>query len=128
MPDPARHPLDRGQVIDITTTGRRTGLPRRIEIAIHNLDGRLFISGIPSHRTRAWIRNLAADPRLTIHTKGQGAAELAATARIVDDPAERRRVLDRIARIWGRTDVDRMVELSPLIEVLVEGYPEPAAA
>ena len=35
------------QVIDITTTGRRSGQPRRIEIWFHNLDGRLYITGTP---------------------------------------------------------------------------------
>ena len=42
--DPAiRQALSRGQVIDITTTGRRTGIPRRIEIVFHNIDGRIYI-------------------------------------------------------------------------------------
>ena len=40
--------LDGRHPIDITTTGRRTGEARRIEIAIHNIDGRLYISGMPS--------------------------------------------------------------------------------
>ena len=31
--------LDHSQTIDITTTGRRTGQPRRIEIALHNIEG-----------------------------------------------------------------------------------------
>ena len=29
-----------------------------------------------------------------------------------------------IARNWNRTDVDLMVEYSPLIEVTVPGYPD----
>jgi hypothetical protein len=47
-------------------------------------------------------------------------ADLPATARIVTDEAERRRILDRVARAWRRTDLDRMVELSPLIEVTLD--------
>lgn len=119
-----RAALDRGGVIDITTTGRRSGEPRRIEIALHSVDGRLVISGMPiRERTRAWLRNLEADPRLTVHLKQGVTADLPATARIVTDEAERRDLLVAVARNWGRTDVDAMVAWSPLIEVTVPGYP-----
>jgi deazaflavin-dependent oxidoreductase (nitroreductase family) len=116
----------RGGTIDITTTGRRSGKPRRIEIVFHRIDGRIWISGIPSPRRRAWLANLEADPHLTFHLKGPVAvADLPATARIVDDESERRHILERVARAWRRTDVDRMVEQSPLIEVTID---EAAAA
>ena len=63
--------LGRSQVIDFTTTGRKSGKPRRIEIFLHNLGGRLVISGLPSQeRTRAWLRNVAANPAVTLHLKG----------------------------------------------------------
>lgn len=122
MDDAIARELARGQVIDITTTGRTTGQPRRIEIVDHVIDGRIWISGMPRPEPRAWLRNLQADPRLTVHLKGNVAADLPATARIVDDPAERRRILAGVARNWGRDDLDRMVEQSPLIEVVVDGY------
>ena len=70
MDDRVLDTLDHNQVIDITTTGRRTGQPRRIEIFLHNLDGRLIISGIPRPgRTRAWLRNVTADPH-NMHPSG----------------------------------------------------------
>jgi deazaflavin-dependent oxidoreductase (nitroreductase family) len=122
--DPLQAALSRGGTVDITTTGRRTGQPRRIEIVFHRIDGRIWISGMPSPRRRSWIANLAADPRLTLHLKGPIAvADLPATARIVDDPAERRTILERVARAWRRTDVDRMVAQSPLIEVILDDRP-----
>jgi deazaflavin-dependent oxidoreductase (nitroreductase family) len=118
-----RAALDRGGIIDITTTGRRSGEPRRIEIAFHNVDGQIIISGMPMReRTRAWIRNLEADPTLTVHLKREVSADLAGTARIVTDEAERRRLLVQVARNWNRTDVDAMVAWSPLIEVTIPGY------
>jgi deazaflavin-dependent oxidoreductase (nitroreductase family) len=121
MDDSLRAALMRGGVIDITTTGRRSGQPRRIEIVFHRIGGRIWISGIPSSRERAWIRNLAADPHLTFHLKGPVAvADLPATARIVDDEAERRQILERVARSWNRTDLERMVRDSPLIEVTID--------
>jgi deazaflavin-dependent oxidoreductase (nitroreductase family) len=120
MDDPLRTALSRGGTIDITTTGRHSGAPRRIEIVFHRIDGRMWISGMPSPRRRSWLANLAADPRLTVHLKGPIAvADLPAVARIVTDEAERRAVLERVARAWNRTDVDRMVAQSPLIEVTI---------
>ncbi|MEO5940527.1 MAG: nitroreductase/quinone reductase family protein [Candidatus Limnocylindrales bacterium] len=114
--------LARGGVIDITTTGRTTGEPRRIEIVFHAIDGRIWISGMPSPRRRSWIANLEAEPRLTLHLKGPLAvADLPATARLVVDPIERRRILDGVARAWNRTDLDAMVATSPLIEVTIDG-------
>lgn len=47
-------------------------------------------------------------------------ADLPARARIIEDVDERRRLLPHVARTWRRNDVDRMVEQSPLIEVLLE--------
>ena len=121
MDDRTRRALQRGHRIDITTTGRRTGLPRRIEIVFHNIDGQLFITGSPRRgHTRAWIRNLEADPHLTFHLKGPVKADLPATARVVTDDAERRRVMDWVkANAWPQVDVDEMVADSPLIEVTV---------
>jgi deazaflavin-dependent oxidoreductase (nitroreductase family) len=120
MDDPIRAALSRGGTIDITTTGRRTGRPRRIEIVFHRIDGRMWISGMPSSRKRAWLANLESDPHLTVHLKGPLAvADLPATARVVTDETERRQILERVAQAWRRTDVDRMVAQSPLIEVTV---------
>jgi deazaflavin-dependent oxidoreductase (nitroreductase family) len=123
MDEAIQRALSRGHTIDITTSGRKTGQPRRIEIVFHNFDGRIFISGIPSSRKRSWIANLEADPRLTFHLKGPGAsADLPATARVITDDAERRAILPQIAAVWGRRDLDAMIAASPLIEVsLVDG-------
>lgn len=86
--------LARGGIIDITTTGRRSGQPRRIEIVFFNFDGRIYISGMPGHR--AWMANLAADPRLTFHLKQGIQADLPATARLITDEAGRRPIIERV--------------------------------
>jgi deazaflavin-dependent oxidoreductase (nitroreductase family) len=109
--------LERGHTIDITTTGRTSGEARRIEIVFHNIGGRIYISGTPYARKRRWLLNLEADPHFTFHLKGKTRADLPATARVIDDEAERRTILPHIARAWGRDDLDRMVRYSPLIEV-----------
>ena len=116
-----RRALSRGHRVDITTTGRRTGIPRRIEIVFHNIDGRIYISGLPSRRKRAWIYNLEADSRMTFHLKGPiVTTDLPATGRVITDEAERRDVLIHVAAAWNRTDVDTMIRFSPLIEVVFD--------
>ena len=122
MDDSIRRALTEGGTIDITTTGRRSGQPRRIEIVFHVIGGRTYISGMPrADRKRSWLSNLEADPRLTVHLKRGVVADLPATARIVTDIAERRAILEHVARSWRRTDVDAMVAHSPLIEVTIDG-------
>lgn len=101
----------------MTTTGRRSGVSRRIEIFLHDLDGRLFVSGMPSPRKRAWLSNVEADPRVTIHLKHGVSADVPATARAITDPAERRPLIEAAARQWGRDDVETMMVSSPLIEL-----------
>jgi len=120
LADAIRRALRHGQTIDITTIGRRSGQPRRIEIVIHSFDHRLYISGMPSPRTRAWLHNLRAEPRLTIHLKQLLTADLAATAREITDPVERHDVLTKVARVWRR-EVEPMERFSPLVEVTIGG-------
>lgn len=114
--------LARGHTIDITTTGRKTGAARRIEIVFHNIGGRLFITGQPrADRKRAWILNLEADPHLTFHLKGAAQADLPATARVVTDHAERRSIAEWVvANAWSNQDVDAMTAYAPMIEVTVQ--------
>jgi len=110
-----RAELEHGQLIDITTTGRHSGLPRRIELVFHNVDGRILISGRPGF-PRGWIANLLADPNMTFHLKGNLAADLSARGRVITDRAERERLLPAIARRW-RMDLGVMVRSAPLVEV-----------
>jgi len=117
-----RQALAQGQVIDITTTGRLSGEPRRIEIVFHAIAGRIYITGMPRAGTRAWLHNLRADPRLTVHLKGDVKADLPATAREITDESERRAILGWVVEhAWRQQDVEAMTRFSPLIEVEIEG-------
>ncbi len=119
MDDQIRRALAHGHTIDITTTGRVSGLPRRLEIVFHNIDGRIYITGMPrADRERAWLRNLAADPHLTFHLKGAFEADLSASARLVTDTAERTRIAEWVAaNAWKGQDPAAMVAHSPMIEI-----------
>jgi deazaflavin-dependent oxidoreductase (nitroreductase family) len=122
-----RRALGHGHTIDITTTGRHSGEPRRIEMVFHSFGGHLYISGTPNRdRTRAWLHNLRADPRFTFHLKQTTTADLPATAREIVDEPERTEVMTKIARVWRRDPVE-MVAFSPLVEVTIEGFEAPAA-
>ena len=107
--------LSRGHRIDITTTGRRSGMPRRIELVFHNIDGRIVISGLPGRRS--WYANLLANPQMTFHLTGPVEADLPAKARPITGLDERRAVMTRVANNWGRTDLEVMLRHSPLVEV-----------
>ena len=110
--------LSRGHRMDITTTGRRSGEPRRIELVFHNVDGRILISGRPGF-PRSWLANLAANPRFTFHLKGAVEADLPATARVVTDRIEREQLLAPIAASWGY-ELSLMVASAPLVEATFE--------
>jgi deazaflavin-dependent oxidoreductase (nitroreductase family) len=121
LDDHIRRALARGHLIDITTIGRQSGEPRRVELVFHVIDGRIYISGAPwSERRRSWIANLETNPTFTFHLKGAVTADLPATARIISDEAERREIISRIiATSWHNQDLETMVAYSPLIEVSI---------
>jgi deazaflavin-dependent oxidoreductase (nitroreductase family) len=108
--------LATGGVIDITTHGRTSGEPRRIEIVFFNLGGLVVISGMPGKR--GWYANLKADPHFTFHLKSGVQADLPARATLITDPDERRALLVPITRQWKReAQLDRFLADSPLVEV-----------
>ncbi len=115
--------LRQPQVIDITTIGRRSGEPRRIEIVFHVIDGHWYISGMVG-RARAWLANIEADPRITFHLKNAVAADVPARARPITDEPERRRIFREIVKTWTNQDLEAMVASAPLVEVT---FPDLAA-
>jgi len=113
------------RTVDITTTGARTGRPRRIEIWFYRFDGRWFLSSMPARR--GWYANLLADPRFVLHVKHGATADLAATAVPVPDPEDRRRILQHFvddlnqphdpARIGRNQHLQDWIDGSPLLEI-----------
>jgi hypothetical protein len=118
-----RQALETERTIDITTTGRTSGRPRRIEMWFHNLDGRLYLTGTPG--TRDWYANLQVDPAFTFHLKGRIRADLPARATAIVDPTARRAILARLLDRLGRAaDLEAWIRESPLVEVeIVEPAP-----
>ncbi|MEX2431276.1 MAG: nitroreductase/quinone reductase family protein [Dehalococcoidia bacterium] len=119
MNDDVRKALLAGGVCDITTTGRKSGEARRIEIRLHHIDGKLYLSGQPGRRS--WYANLLADPAFTIHLKRDVMADVPARAVPVQDPTERRQVFVKMLDNVGRPEQleDRMTK-SPLVQLVVD--------
>ena len=106
--------------VDITTTGRQSGLPRRLEIWMLDVDGRFFITGTPGRRD--WLANLTADPSLVVHLKRHAHVDLAARATPVGDSSTRRAVLDHLSATWYQTQepLDVLVETAPMVEIVFD--------
>ena len=102
----------------LTTIGRRTGRPHRIEIWFAAEDGRMYL--LSGGRERSdWVRNLQANPRVTVEL---GDETHAGTARVLQAGAaedQRARALlvgkyregDNLDE-WGRTALPVVVEFA----------------
>ena len=124
MDDNVKQALERDRTIDITTTGRQSGRPRRLEIWFHNLDGRIYITGLPGRRD--WYANIVANPEFTFHLKQTAQADLPGRARPIVDEQERRDVLARILERLDRADqLERWVQEAPLVGVKLDGTSDP---
>jgi deazaflavin-dependent oxidoreductase (nitroreductase family) len=116
-----REALDRGGIAEITTTGRKTGLPRRIEIFFHQFDGELYLTGRPGSK-RDWVANIVVNPEFTLHLKRGIRADVPVRGRLEPDREERARIIYRaLTESWGsdpersRAALDRWVEAAPFI-------------
>ena len=108
--------LAQDRVIDITTIGRKTGQPRRIEIWFHRWTGRYYITGMPGRRS--WYANMLTNPDFTFHLKGSAQADLPARARPILAEAERRETLTGLLQNMERMDaLDEWLTQSPLVEI-----------
>jgi deazaflavin-dependent oxidoreductase (nitroreductase family) len=112
-PRPTRAATHRGEpeFLYLTTIGRRSGRPRRIEIWFTSRDGRDYVIAETGHAAH-WVQNLLADPRVRWRV---GRRTRRGRARILDSPADAamRRAAQARSRQkygWGAALV---VELTP---------------
>lgn len=112
-----RAALQQDRTIELTTTGRVSGRPRRVEIWLLDVDGRAVITGTPG--PRHWLANIRADPRVTVHLRHGTRAELAATAVEVTDPAARRTVIEHEAAAWyrSRATLHELLAAAPMVQL-----------
>lgn len=110
-------------VVDITTIGRKTGQPRRIEIWAHLLDGAIILAASPGRRS--WYANMVANPgSVTLHLKNlPSAPDAPVRARPILDESERRDVFSRLLaqsafRRGQGLDVESWTRASKLVELI----------
>jgi deazaflavin-dependent oxidoreductase (nitroreductase family) len=109
-------------LIDITTVGRKTGQPRRIEIWFHYLDGRVYITGAPG--PRSWYANMLANPDIIFHFKQSIQRDIPARATPIRDDGERRHIFERMHEVEERMrarDIEDRVSSAPLVEIQLNG-------
>jgi hypothetical protein len=124
MDESIERALTKDHVIDITTIGRKTKKQRRIEIWFHNVDGRIFISGLPGRRS--WYANLLDNPKFTFHLKRSAMADLPATAKPIVEEVERRKIISKILGEEGsQKSLEAWMKGSPLVEVKFESSGKP---
>ena len=100
------------QVLYLTTIGRRTGLPREIEIWFVVRCERLYVFA-ETREAAGWVKNIRRNPQVTVRIEEW---RIDATTRVLD-PYTDRKLWDQVAAIanrkygWG----DGLpVEISPL--------------
>ena len=102
----------------LTTIGRRTGRPHRIEIWFATKDGRVYL--LSGGRERAdWVRNLQANPRVTVELGDETHAGAARVLRAgaAEDRRARELLVDKYREgdeldEWGRTALPVVIEFS----------------
>ena len=124
MDDEIQKAIESDHLIDMTTIGRKSGEPHRIEIQFHTIDPHIYISGLPG--TRDWYSNLLANPEFTFHLKQSTQADLPARAVPIIEESARRRILKPIVAKWRRGDkFEVFVKRSPLVEVFLRDGEQP---
>jgi deazaflavin-dependent oxidoreductase (nitroreductase family) len=100
------------QVLHLTTTGRRTSLPREIEIWFVVCGERFYLFA-ETREAALWVKNIRRNPRVTVRIADR---QIGATARVLDRDGDRQ-LWDRVTAIahckygWG----DGLpVEITPL--------------
>jgi deazaflavin-dependent oxidoreductase (nitroreductase family) len=103
----------------VTTTGRVTGMPHRIEIWFALRGDPIFILAGGRHSSD-WVKNIKKQPRVPVEI---GGSKFSGNARIVstddpDDALARRMLLEKYANYddldeWGRTALPVAIDLTP---------------
>lgn len=118
--------MDTGELADrdvchLTTTGRRTGNPHRIEIWFGAHDGTLYLLAGGGRRSD-WVRNLEVTPGVTVEIAER---RWPAIARVVTDDGEERIARELLAAKyqgwkpgsplsdWARTALPVALDLRP---------------
>jgi deazaflavin-dependent oxidoreductase (nitroreductase family) len=102
--------FDREQYLYLTTRGRKTGLPREIEIWFTHREGRFYL--IAEYPISNWLQNLRADPQAQVRVAGESFAIHARFVTAEAEPQLHRAIADLSTKKYGWGD-GTIVELVP---------------
>ena len=94
--------MEENQYLYLTTRGRKTGLPREIEIWFVTRENKYYV--LAEHRENAqWVKNIRHNPQVHVRV---GTLEFNATARVLDrerdrDAWEQARQSEKSKYGWG---------------------------
>ena len=103
--------------LHLTTTGRSTGLPRRVELWFAYQDGCIYLmaGSTADGRSNNWYRNLLSNPSATVEI---GDMNLSVTMEPVEDHvSERAVIVEMFLAKFGADIVDRLYRRESLIPV-----------
>ena len=89
--------LSRMQALLLTTTGRKSGLPRTTTLAFITAGDDLIVGSRVRGKGSDWYLNLLAQPEVTVQI---GTRTFGAHAEPVSDPQRRRELVGQLAQIW----------------------------
>jgi deazaflavin-dependent oxidoreductase (nitroreductase family) len=101
------------QYLYLTTRGRKSGVPRQIEIWFTHHEGRFYL--IAEYATSNWVQNLIACPEVQVRVAGKS---FEASARVIPSESDLSRAVQQLSREkygWGD---GLIVELKPENEEL----------
>lgn len=102
------------RTINLTTFGRTTGLPRRIEIWWFRVGDRFVITGTPGRRD--WVANIMANPRVIVHVDGM---DIETTVSVITDKEQRLEVFKQPETRWysSQAELEHLLAAAPMIAV-----------
>src|SRR3990170_5832698 len=113
--------MESGGIADITPPGRKTGLPRRVEIYFHQFDGDYYLTGRPGFK-RDWVANIEANPEFILHLKRGVTADVTVIGETEADPEVKAPIILRaLTESWGseperaRASLDHYIDTAPFI-------------
>ena len=120
MAEDIRLLIKNDEVVDITTIGRKTGNARRIEIRLHALEEKLYITGRPG-RPRSWYANMLASPKFVLHLKLDRKRDVPCKAIPITEEKARRNLFQSMLsqeKSMAHVVVDEWTVAAPLVEVV----------
>lgn len=111
--------VEANHIVDISTTGRKSGKVHRHELWLHTSDSQFYLTGKPAPRD--WYANLLAHPHMIVHLKHDLVQDVPAFATPLTEPSERRTLLTKLLQDTPYIEnLEVWVIGSPLVRVTVQ--------